>query len=131
MRMQYKPIIIFSVDRTTSSGFENAMNRRIAERDMAMMGIQFERVLGAYEGAEEWSYIVDGKHAELIRGIAKHYNQDSILLRDNENQCNLQYFDGRPLQFIGELKQVSQEIALASGCYTYNRRLDQYFMAVR
>lgn len=130
MRMQYKPIIIFSVDKSSLVAMTNAMNRRIVERDMAMLGISFEKVLGCYEGTEEWSYIVDGKHAEIVRGMAKQYEQDCILLRDNENKCTLQYFDGRSPQFIGELVAVPQEIALSAGAYTYNKRLDQYFMTV-
>lgn len=131
MRMQYRPCVIFSVDRSERSEAANAHARKIAEHDMRSLGIHFEKVLGVYQGQEEYSYIVTQMDkVGLIRGMAKEFDQECIMTRDNENKCNLIYFDGRPPLYLGKLKQVSQAEALANDAYTYSPSLKNYFMCV-
>lgn len=131
MRTQFKPCIIFSVEKSTLSFQANAHNRAMAENDMKNMGIHFEKVLGVYQGSEEFSYIVtDMSKVQLILGMAKVYDQDSVLLRDNENRCHLKFFDGRSPEYIGFMRQVTQEEALKSDAYTYSPSLNNYFKCV-
>ena len=129
MRAQYKPCIIFSVDKVDLDHKHNVMARIQAENDMIRMGIKFEVVLGVYQGNEETSYIVtDMSKAKAVIGMALDFNQDSILLRDNENNCTLKFFDGRPMQSIGKLNEVSVDQAMASNAYTYSYSLKKYFV---
>lgn len=131
MRMQYRPCVIFSVDRADLSKSQNGHNRFVAENEMKRMGIHYEKVLGVYQGNEEFSYIVTQMDkVKQIHGMAKEYNQECIMTRDNENKCNLVYFDGRPSMYLGKLKQVSQAEALANDAYTYSPSLGNYFMCV-
>ena len=129
MRAQYKPCIIFSVDVGDYDHKVNVMARYQAENDMIRMGIKFETVLGVYNGIEETSYIVtDMSKVPIILGMAKEFYQESVLLRDNENNCTLKFFDGRPMQSIGKLNEVSVEQAMASNAYTYSYSLKKYFV---
>lgn len=129
MRAQYKPCIIFSVDKADYDHKHNVMARIQACNDMHRMGIKFEVVLGVYQGDEETSYIVtDMSKVPIILGMAKKFSQESVLLRDNENNCTLKFFDGRPMQSIGKLNEVSVEQAMASNAYTYSYSLKKYFV---
>lgn len=131
MGMQYRPALVFSVERTYRGKLGNMMVRQQAENDMRRMGIQFERVLGVYQGVEEYSYIVTQTDKfGLVRGIAKEFDQECIMTRDNENMCYLEYFDGRPKFKLGYLKQVTQAEALADDAYTFSPRLNAYFKCV-
>jgi hypothetical protein len=129
--MQYLPIIMFSAYRSGQTLAQNQLAARHAENDMTRMNIQFEKVLGVYQGSEEISYIVTGLNfltVPRVIGMAKVLEQDSILLRDNENKCHLKYFDGRPSLDIGEMVQVTQSEAFENDSYTYSPRLKQYFI---
>ena len=128
MRTQYKPMVIFSVERHDLSYGVNVRNKLQVESEMRAMGIDFERVLGVYKGNEETSYIVtDMDKLPIIVGMAKEHNQESILLRDNENKCVLAFFNGEKSMSIGKMTQVSVDEALLSDCYTYSYSLKQYF----
>ena len=135
MRTQYTPCIIFSVERHDLNHSQNVLNVRQAEQDMNTMGIKFERLLGVYKGSEEVSLMVtDMSHVRTIIGMAKEFNQESILLRDNENNCTLQYLSkpnwdmSNRFESIGKLKQVGVDEALQSDSYTYSYRLKSYFV---
>lgn len=131
MKTQYVPCIIFSVDQSSQPSITNSINRAVVERDMIAMGIDFEKVLGVYDNVEEFSYIVTSlEHTSVILGIAKEYNQDSVLLRNNENKCHLKFFDGREPLYLGYLKQVDFEEAMKSDAYTYSPKLKTYFKCI-
>jgi hypothetical protein len=101
----------------------------IAENDMHRMGISFEKLLGVYLGNEETSYLVtDMTKIKQVIGMAREYNQESILLRDNENNCTLKFLSNNDLIPIGQLKQVSVDAALKSDSYTYSYSLKSYFV---
>lgn len=122
---------MFSAYKASNDLPTNQMNARQAENDMFRLGIKFEKVLGVYQGSEEISYMITDLNlikVQHLRGMAKHFDQDSILLRDNENKCHLQYFDGRPMQSIGRLEMVEQDEAFKGNAYTYSPRLKQYFV---
>jgi hypothetical protein len=127
--MQYVPCIIFSVSKSNLTDLENNRRSRIAENDLHRMNVSYTKVLGMYQGSSEWSYLVtDMTAVSLVIGMAKEYDQDSILLRDNENNCTLKYFDGRPMESIGKLERVDVLEAFNGTAYTYNPITKQYFM---
>lgn len=129
MRAQYIPCIIFSVDQADLDHKHNVMAQKQVENDLRAMGINYERMLGVYQGNEETSYLVtDMSAVSIILGIAREFNQDSILLRDNENNASLKFFDGRQILPLGKLNAVSIDEAVKSDAYTYSYRLKQYFV---
>lgn len=129
MRAQYLPLVIFSVDKSNLSSIENSMRQRQVENDMHHLGIHYTKVLGSYKGSEEMSYMVtDMTKIELIRGIAKVFEQESILLRDNENRVTLQYFNGQPSESIGFLENVMVDEALTHDSWTYIPTTKQYYV---
>lgn len=132
MRAQYLPCIIFSVESSTLSKPENAMNKRIAENAMVNMGIQFEKLVGSYNGGLETSYMVtDLSFLLTCLGIAKEFNQESVLLRDNENNCTLKFLSDNSLQPIGKMEAIHETEACSilrqGGSYTYKPSIKQYF----
>lgn len=133
MRTQYLPCIIFSVDRSNNSQQSNEHNRRLAENDMVSMDIAFDKVVGVYNGVMESSYIVtDMSKVKQIIGMAKEFQQESVLLRDNENNCTLQFLSKfRNCISIGKLEAIHEveacELFIKGGSYTYSPSLKQYF----
>ena len=132
MKAQYLPCIIFSVESSDLSTPENAMNKRIAENAMTNMGMEFEKLVGVYNGVLETSYLITDMNFLLTAmGIAKEFNQESVLLRDNENNCTLKYLSNNELQPIGKLESIHEteacEIFIQGGSYTYKPSTKQYF----
>jgi len=122
---------MFSAYKANQTLAQNQLAARHAENDMTRMNIQFEKVLGVYQGSEEISYLVTGLNLIVVGkiiGMAKVLEQDSILLRDNENNCHLKFFDNRPMLPIGRMVEVPQSEALSSEAYTYSPRLKTYFV---
>ena len=131
MRANYQPCIIFSVDKAGQDKYETYTGRTWAKTVMRNLGIKFEEVLGVYQGQEEMSFIVtDMQYLSVILGLAKEFDQDSVLLRDNENFCHLKFFDGRDMMPLGYLKEVTEKEAKASDAYTYSPSLNAYFRCI-
>ena len=60
--------------------------------------------------------------------IAKIFDQESVLTRDNENNARLVYLDNsRPPERLGKLIKVSESEALLSDSYTYVPSLNEYY----
>jgi hypothetical protein len=108
------------------------MNKRIAENAMQSMNMPYEKLVGVYNGKLETSYMVSDLNFVLTcLGIAKEFNQESVLLRDNENNCTLKFLSDNSFQPIGKLEAIYETEACAifrqGGSYTYSPRLKQYF----
>lgn len=134
MRAQYLPCIIFSVDLSTNSQANNEHNRRLAENDMVNMSIAFDKVVGVYNGSLETSYVVTNQDKfKQVIGMARDFQQESILLRDNENNCTLQFLSKpkRDWLSLGKLEVINEteacKIFIEGGSYTYSPSLKQYF----
>lgn len=135
MRTQYLPCIIFSVDLASNSETSNTNSRLLAENDMVNMDIAFDKVVGVYNGSMETSYIVtDQSKFKQIIGMAREFQQESILLRDNENNCTLQFLsnpESTKFLSIGKLEAIHEteacELFIKGGSYTYSPKLRQYF----
>ena len=131
MRNQYLPCMIFSVYKSDKPLVLNQHNTKLVEHELKRLGYSYEKVLGVYQGNEEISCIVTGINLKVVSkvlSLAKGFEQDSILLRDNENTCHLKFFDGREPLKIGKMNEVSVETAMESDAYTYSPRLKRYFV---
>lgn len=75
-------------------------------------------IQGAYKGVEETSIMTDISNYSLVLEVAYEFNQDSILVLEN-NIAKLVYQDGRPDLNIGtHLKEVSKQEAFHSDAYS-------------
>jgi len=129
MKTPFIPCIIFSVEKSTNNNFVNGTNKRITEASLSAMKISYEKVLGNYQGTEEMSYIVtDMTKLDVIIGIAREFDQESILLRNEDNDCKLYFLESKQYQPIGKLEAVTVTEALNNDSYTYSPRLNQYFI---
>lgn len=135
MRTSNAEVIIFSADREGREELLNIEARTDLECMMHSDGIFFERVTGCYEGTIENSYMVSAKYLEVVKGYAKLFNQESILVLDHERQASLVYTDGTLVNFkdyvkLGTFKPVSESMAKANIAWTYSPKLNQYYMAL-
>ena len=133
MRDQKTPVIIFSVDRASREPKINIEARTDAELTLHSSGIQFTRVLGSYKGDLEHSYMVHAKHFDAIKELAKTFNQESILILDNERRASLVYtdgtlIDGHDYTKIGQFKAVDERTAKAGDAWTYRANINQYYV---
>ena len=73
---------------------------------------------GSYKGEKETCIIVDQKHYEQVEDIAKSYNQESILIID-DNKIELNYLKQNTFEEIGKtMTVISEEQAQLELAYT-------------
>ena len=132
MRSDYKTLVIFSTDQTSKSPEDNAKNFKAAKLGLEAMAIHFTEVEGMYKGTKEQSLMVftSGEYSfNQCVTLAKFFNQETILMRDNQNQAQLLFLDNsRPPERLGKLTEVSQELAEQNENYTYVPNTNKYFI---
>lgn len=135
MRTQYKTIVIMSVYQSGLEATYNAMNHVTFKNTLSELGIlTFKEVIGSYKGVMEMSLMVEVKSDvvfKVLLDIAKKFNQESILYRDNENNAELIMInDSLDRVYLGKLEQVSEEIARAGDAFTFEPESKTYYKAV-
>lgn len=100
----------------------------------AEIGIDLIECVGVYQGHMESSFGVT-LHNHNFKGLlnlARRFKQESILYRDESNECFLVYCDDERVEHIGKWSRVTKEQAERLGDYTYARVQgeDSYFVAV-
>ena len=97
------PKIFISTDRHDVPQGTNSSNFITFHESLTLAGKPFRVARGRYQGIEERSFVLE--HSIENMGIAlesaKVFNQDSILVLDNEGRGTLVYIDGRPDEVIG------------------------------
>lgn len=130
-RTNYKELVIFSAFRGNKSHEQNEKNHRAAMLGLEVDKIPFTEVIGMYKGESEKSLMVltSGDFAfKTCFEIAKIFDQESVLTRDNENNARLVYLDNsRPPERLGKLIKVSESEAILSDSYTYVPSLNEYY----
>ena len=128
MRSQYQPIIILSAELSTNDYGTNEQKSFSLLSDLEQYTTM--PVMGVYKGTSERGVIVhinDDYTLSALKELAfTKYKQESILYRDNENKAYLHYSNGE-IQYLGELKQVSEQEALSQDAYT--KTDNGYFIA--
>lgn len=128
MRAQYKPVVIFSVERGDVEYHQNKASCRVIEGQMTNKGIEFEKLVGSYNGIEETSYMVSYEHLEYTLSMAAWFSQHSILIRDNENNASLRLIDSTEIIKLGKMINVSVEEALGNDSWSFHPKLNKYFI---
>lgn len=55
------------------------------EKELALRGLQYERVKGRYGGGDEDSYVIHRPTQELMRDLGKRYGQESVIYSKDRN----------------------------------------------
>lgn len=112
--------MIFSVDKSDYDEQMLTLNRRTIHRIMSNEGIEFETVLGCYEGVIEVSYLIrDMSKQQAIFELSEMFNQDSTLYVDVNFEAVLFFNDqGREILRLGKFTKVDEDTALKSVAYT-------------
>lgn len=129
------PFIVLSSDRAQYHEELNAARRDTFEHQLRARGLDFKRVIGAYKGASEVSYIVlvptTGDEQNAVR-LARRYGQESVLLVDANRYASLIYLNEgeggisiKEIKGIGFWRETTESDATAGDAYT--RDGDRYY----
>jgi hypothetical protein len=85
------------------------------------------QLIGCYKGKLEKSYMIREDQFKYVRRFTER--QESVLLvpGDVRQPCVLEYADG-DMVGIGPMRQVSAVEALQADAWTYNPKVDKYFV---
>jgi predicted phosphoadenosine phosphosulfate sulfurtransferase len=100
-----KQTIIFSVFKSELNSLENNLNMKKAKKLLEYYNIDFKEVIGSYQGTQESSLMVDLKHLNVIKSMADRYNQDSIMILDNDLNSML-LFQNNDTMSLGKFRHI-------------------------
>lgn len=122
-------ILIFSVFQKSRDMQLNAATHSRVLMELHRRNLPVMELYGKYDGKEELSILVQGfEHREVVETLCAQFNQECYLESHNDRFTSLVYPDGRR-QHIGKLQGVSKEEAERNGSYSYNPRVDAYYIA--
>ena len=123
-----RPFLIFSVYLSSENEETNAHNHEAVMQRVKQMQIPHIELYGRYNGAQEASILVDGfEQRGLVEALVKEFSQESYLESHSDGSTFLIFADGGR-QHIGQFIAVSESEAKASGSYSYNPDIGQYFI---
>jgi hypothetical protein len=89
-RSNLKPhTIIFSVSKAHRIASDNRVRSEAVRGLLTSFGIPYKAVEGKYDDEVERSFVVHGKHEELVRILASESRQDSYLYLDEYRNAYL------------------------------------------
>ena len=99
---------------------------------LGLTRVNFKEVEGSYQGVKEKSFMVelDTEHTlDFFKAMGRWFKQDSILFVNDLNQAVLIFMDNREVVNLGEMKEVSKEVAESSEAFTFIPETNTYLMA--
>ncbi len=129
MRKANFKTVIISADLDTLTIEENAARYVEMKSSLVSLQIGFTTAYGSYKGKFENSLIVPvlEDKIKVLRGMAKHFEQDCILVIDEMNTAHLDFLNGQT-KTLGIFREVHSEVAKRQENYTYIN--NKYYMAV-
>ena len=106
--------------------------RHIALRDDLQEDFALKEVVGKYDDEYEQSLVIpvkSNREIRLLSAIANHYEQDCILVINEDNTVNLLHSDGIT-EKTGTFKEISAARAINSGAFTYDPSTEIYYKVV-
>lgn len=97
--------VIISAELAAKSTEYNAVATVGLVNGLTRLGVPFTPAIGSYKGRTEKSFLVElGEHGDYdeVRDLAAHYNQESILLVDDQGEASLIYLVGGGVDIIGQ-----------------------------
>lgn len=131
------PFVVISAERETWRDDMNQWRTASLESQIAHRDLAYVRVDGVYKGRAERSFVVflpadrAAYTLEMLRGLARHWGQESILHVDANRGAELLYTDGRAPTDIGRWESVTAGEAANADGYTYSPDADAYYIARR
>jgi hypothetical protein len=96
MKTTLQPFALFSAERSNKTFAENTDNTCAVACELVHRDIPFKVVIGCYKGVKELTFLVHGDNYQVAYELAKRYEQESILVVDENRNATLGYLDGRP-----------------------------------
>lgn len=90
--------------------------------------INFVECNGVYKGTKEKSFMVEVEnHYDFMWtcGVARSYNQESILMVDKRNQASLFYLESKKVEKLGTFHKIPKSVADTLDAYTETK--DGYY----
>jgi hypothetical protein len=129
MSSQYPEIAIIALGAFDIKRDQEVLRRHFGEQE-------YPALVGHYKGVQENSYIVELRKTltgKITLGdvvdLAKKWNQESVLLLDNQRGAHLIYTDDRPDDYLGAWRELPKTQAIKHDSYTYDPRVNKYFVA--
>lgn len=108
-------------------GEELAMIKMVTDIDYTLPPL-----LGSYEGETERSYVFEYSNLSeylVLLHLAKHTNQESVLLLDENNESTLLFCESGERVPLGQFKSVDQAKALSQAAWSYSPVDNQFYLA--
>lgn len=105
-------------------------------RDLDILGLPYQSLIGCYKGIEEISYLVtfsNDNDLANIKSLAIDRSQESILIQRPDGSCYLDYLLNTSSYYqqfyeVGQLKPVSREVAINQDSWTFNPETNEYWI---
>jgi hypothetical protein len=97
---------------------------------LKVRGLPFKPLIGCYKGIQKSSYLVPLKsleddRLETLIDLARRYDQESILIADENRECQLLYVKTGKIEYLGVMTHVEESEALKSDAWT--KTLDGFY----
>ncbi len=109
----------------------NTDNRENESRLLDVLGFNFLPLVRVCKGKEELSYAIflaGDFTLGAVTDLAKGFSQESILVANEWRESYLLFLKDRTKKYIGILKEVYEKEAKAQDNYTYNPKVDRYYI---
>lgn len=120
--------IIISAESTNNSKKQNTINTDLLENELLSLDFDFKLVVGYWEGVSEFSFLVISEDIDLLKNIAKKYQQEAILFVNSCRKATVFYTAGG-FDDIGQFNNISEYEAKNSENYTYCPTHNAYYKA--
>lgn len=128
-------LVIFSVEQSSESFDYNLKSTATIEAMLNDVGYAFKKVQGCYAGNVETSFLVkianDNKleQLDLVKRIAKLYNQESILLLSPfDRHATLHFIKTEQVLSLGKFTEVDRFEALNNKAWTRDLQTDSFYI---
>ena len=128
MRPITKKCVIISAELTKTPE-TNVHNSEVLETLIVKHGLSYKHMVGCYKGQREASFLVEyDTQLPLLLDWAKRFNQESVLLLDEDRNARLSYIsNSRKDMNIGKLKPVSKQEVLKLEAWSYCTLNHQFY----
>lgn len=121
--MKFTNKVIMSAEKYDKNEIHNAERTIKLKEILDSKGYKYKLALGVYNKIKEVSFIIDTDGREdvvdqLDKIAEKHFDQESILVTDDEGFARLRYCGTNNYEALGEMKQISRDEALKEYAYT-------------
>jgi hypothetical protein len=104
------PVIIFSAYQACMPKSFNEGNHEEAKAELRRLNIPYKEVLGCYKGREEKSLVIPESKGKIASVLGKLYNQESLLILDNERGAWFSDVEQSEKTFAGFFVPCSKQV---------------------